>query len=233
MRAATVWPALAPDGSACDEMAFVFDRSRRSRVLVLPPPFDEHNKLRRQLALVMQRLDGAGIDAIMPDLPGLNESLFPADQVTLASLRQAAETARQHFNANHCLSVRLAANYAPTDLPGWRYAPATGASVLRTMMRAQSLSDKEAERERTLAELEVLGTTDGVVLGGWPIGAELFTALNSAALPSAPRQMTVEQAMLTGPPPWRRAEPGEDAAQADTLAAIIATGLADVGVPAA
>lgn len=221
-RGATVWPAPAPDGSICEEMAFAFDGGRAARVLVLPPPFDEHNRMRRQLALMMERLDGAGIDAIMPDLPGLNESLVPAETVTLNSLRIAAEAARWHFSATHCLSVRLAANYAPKDLPGWRYAPTTGTSVLRTMQRAQSLSDREAGRERTMAELTALGESDGVVLGGWPIGAALFTALNAAALPAAPQQVTIEQAVLPGAPPWRWAEPGEDMAQADALAAIVA-----------
>lgn len=227
MRAATVWPALAPDGSTCDEMALVFDCTRSARVLILPPLFDEHNKLRRQLALVMERLDGAGIDAIMPDLPGCNESPVPQSAITLTALQQAAEAARQHFNASHCLSVRVAANYAPTDLPGWRYAPATGASVLRTILRAQSLSDREAGNARSIAELEAEGLAEGVVLGGWILSAELFTALKTAVLPPAPQQARIEQATLGGAPPWRRAEPDDDAAQADALAAIIATGIVD------
>ena len=61
---------------------------------MLPAWFDEGNKLRHFTVEVMRRLDGAGIDSFLPDLPGCNESLAPLEQQTLESWRtEAAEAA--------------------------------------------------------------------------------------------------------------------------------------------
>src|SRR5690606_34249762 len=79
------WPAA--DG---EEYALAFDEGREARLLVLPALFDEANKLRRFSAEVMRRLDAAGIDTLLPDLPGCNESLAPLEGQTLAGWREVA-----------------------------------------------------------------------------------------------------------------------------------------------
>ena len=44
--------------------------------------FDEANKLRHFTIELMRRLDTAGIDTFLPDLPGCNESLAPLEAQT-------------------------------------------------------------------------------------------------------------------------------------------------------
>ena len=71
----------APDGAGehSRELALTFDTGRTARLMILPPLFDEHNKLRRPIVSVMRRLDRAGIDSVLPDLPGCNESPAPLE----------------------------------------------------------------------------------------------------------------------------------------------------------
>ena len=85
----TGWPT--PQGR--EEYAVAFDRGRERRVLVLPAWFDESNKLRRQSIEVMRRLDAAGVDSMLPDLPGCNESEAPLGEQTLEGWRAAAQAA--------------------------------------------------------------------------------------------------------------------------------------------
>ena len=67
------WNITALDGDpSTEEMLLGFDRGRAVRVLILPAWFDEANKLRRFTVGVMRRLDAAGIDCFLPDLPGCN-----------------------------------------------------------------------------------------------------------------------------------------------------------------
>ncbi len=107
------WPYPHADGKSADEYALVFDRSRDARLLILPPLFEEANKLRHLLVEVMRRLDGAGIGSFLPDLPGCNESLQPLAQQTLASWRGAGVAAVAHFRASHVLAVRASAILPP------------------------------------------------------------------------------------------------------------------------
>jgi len=97
------WPC--PGG---EEYALAFDRNRPKRVLVLPAWFDEGNKLRHFTVEVMRRLDGAGVDSFLPDLPGCNESLAPLEQQTLQSWRAEAAEAAWFFSATHVLAIRAA-----------------------------------------------------------------------------------------------------------------------------
>ena len=127
-----------------DEYALAYDRGRARRVLVLPALFDESNKLRHFTADVVRRLDAARIDAFLPDLPGCNESLAPLEGQTLTAWRDAAAAAASHFGATHLLSIRGGALCEPVDLPALRYAPVTGASLLRGLVRARILASKEA-----------------------------------------------------------------------------------------
>src|SRR6478752_1467341 len=112
------WPSA--DG---DEYALAFDKGRTRRLLVLPALFDEANKTRRLVVETLRRLDSAGIDGFLPDLPGCNESPAPLETQALAAWRAAAAAAAKHFGATHLLTIRASAILAPPTLPGWRYAP--------------------------------------------------------------------------------------------------------------
>lgn len=213
------WPCPAPGGGTKDELALVFDRKRVARVLVLPAWFDEANKLRRQTVATMRRLDEAGIDSALPDLPGCNESLAKLEEQTLDGWRAAAAAAAAHFRATHVLTVRAGALLAPGGLPGWRYAPIGGRQTLRGMLRARTIASKEAGRSERTEDLQELARRDGIELAGWRIGAEMFRALEAAEPDDA--LTDIEQSALGGGALWLRAEPDEDPAQADALAAML------------
>jgi len=212
----TAWPALEGE-----EYALAFDRGRARRVLVLPALFDEANKLRHFAVETMRRLDAAGIDTFLPDLPGCNESRVPLDSQTLHGWREAAEAAAEHFGATEALAIRGGALCEPAGLPVWRYAPATGASILRAMLRARGIASKEAGVEETREALLERGLQDGLELAGWRLGATMIRELD-AAEPGGVALANIAQGDLGGAGLWLRAEPDHDPAQADALAAIVA-----------
>ncbi len=203
-------------------MVLTFDGGRTHRLIIFPAMFDEANKMRRQTVEVMHRLDMSGIDSFLPDLPGCNESRQPLEKQSLACWRQAARAAADHFGATHVLSLRAGAVVAPANLPGWRFAPLTGAKALRSLVMAQSVSAREAGGEDGLESLSTIGRKCGVQLAGWQFGPQLFNDLQQAVAIPDSQQALVEQEQLGGSGLWLRAEPGESPPQADALAAIIA-----------
>lgn len=215
------WPC--PPGQ--DELAIAFDRGRGHRLLILPALFDEANKTRHLAVETMRRLDAAGIDSFLPDLPGCNESLAPLETQTLQGWRETAEAAAAHFSATHLLAIRAAAILAPPALPGWRYAAIGGSTALKALLRARMISSREAGREERSGELLEQGRRQGLELAGYRIGPVMVRELEAAQLPDSGRLADIAQATVGGAAPWLRAEPGFEPAQADALAAVIAVGL--------
>lgn len=221
----TTWNCPLADGSTSEELVLAFDQGRKHRLLLIPALFDEANKLRRMAVEVMRRLDRSGVDCFLPDWPGCNESRAKLPDQSLESWRVAAASAAAEFQVTHLLSLRAGALLAPEGLPGWRYAPTGGRQVLRAMLRARTISAKEAGREETMDSLQELGRAEGVELAGWPLGPAMFSQLEGAKVPDNPLLMEIEQSSLGGAGLWLRAEPGEDHEQADALAAIVAISL--------
>ncbi len=222
------WNIPARDGGvAGEEQVIGFDRKRPVRVLVLPAWFDEANKLRRFTVEVMRRLDSAGIDSLLPDLPGCNESLEPLEHQTLGDWRAAASAAAEGLGATHVLAIRAGALIAPEALPGWHYAAQSGPKLLRGMIRARTIAAREAGKFETYEGLTATGREAGLVLGGWSLGPAMVSELETAEPTLAPGQSDIAQSALGGPGLWLRAEPDEDAAQADRLAALIVQSLAE------
>lgn len=212
-----------PHGPA--ESALACDRGRARRLLVVPALFDEANKLRRLTVEVMRRLDRAGVDCFLPDLPGCNESTAPLDCQTPESWRAAMQAATAEFRASHVLAMRGGALVSPGDLPGWRYAPVKGATIMRQMVRARVLAAREAGREETADEIMAAARAQGVELAGYRLGAAFVQAFESLVPETVPGMMDIAQDMVGGSGLWLRAEPAEDRAQADALAAIVAVGI--------
>lgn len=219
------WPCPQPGGDTAPELALVRDRGRDRRLLILPALFDEANKLRRFTVEVMRRLDGAGIDVFLPDLPGSNESKVALSSVSLQGWRHAAGEAALHFGATHLLAIRGGGLVAPPGLPGWHYAPVQGASVLRQLLRARILAAREAGREERSETLLEEGLATGLNLSGYSLSSGMIAMLREA-VPAEPSPLVViEQDLLGGGPLWLRTEPDEDRSQADALAAVIAVGI--------
>jgi hypothetical protein len=218
------WNTPALDGgSPAEELLLGFDRGRTARVLILPAWFDEANKLRRFTVELMRRLDAAGIDCFLPDFPGCNESLAPLNKQTLEAWRTCAAAAAETLGATHVLAIRAGALLAPAGLPGWHYAPQSGPKLLRGMLRAQVIAARESGNSETSEGLLEHGRDEGLMLGGWQLGAAMIRVLENAEPVPAPGQTAIVQTQLGGPGLWLRAEPDEDAGQADALAAIIAS----------
>ncbi len=224
----TTWPCPGTTRSA-GELALAIDRGRRHRLLIVPPLLAEMNLMRRMLVTTMRALDIGGpdiggIDSFLPDLPGTNESTMPFHSQTLHGWRTAMARAATHFAATHVLAVRGGALVFPNTLPGWALEPVSGAAILRQMARARVIAAREAGRHEDSAALIETGQTDGVVLAGYNFGPALVAGLVDAR-PLDEGQREIRQSDLGGAALWRRAEPGDDPAQATKLAAIIAADL--------
>ncbi|WP_374527855.1 hypothetical protein [Novosphingobium sp.] len=220
------YPCPLPGGAAAQEYALGFDAGRECRLLVIPALFDEANRLRRLTVEVMRRLDGAGIDSFLPDLPGTNESKRDLSGIEAEDWAMAAEAAARHFEATHVLAIRGGALLVPKGLRSWHYAPTKGASILRTMLRARVLSAREAGREETVDGLLAEGLEQGLELAGYRLSAEMIRQLQALAPVAAPGTSLIEQDMVGGSGLWLRAEPDESPDQADALAAIVTMGIA-------
>ncbi len=219
------YPCPCGEDSGNREFALSFDHERPWRLLIVPALFDEGNRMRRLTVDVMRRLDSAGIDSFLPDLPGCNESLLLLEDQTSGLWRAAMKAAAVHFRASHVLAVRGGALIVPDGLPGWHYAPVKGANLLRQMLRARILSAREAGASETQESLLEAGQECGVTLAGYRLGAEFFGELLSLVPTVAPDIAHIDQDMLGGSGLWLRAEPDEDRHQADALAAIVAVGI--------
>jgi hypothetical protein len=217
------WPCPAPDGSRAEEYALAFDQARGHRLLIVPALFDEANRMRRFTVEVMRRLDGAGIDCFLPDLPGCNESLQPLQDQTPESWRAAMASAAVHFGATHVLGIRGGALVVPVGRPGWLYAPVKGASILRQLIRSRILASREAGIDESQETLLAAGSMAGLELSGFRLGAPFLQAFQ-ALLPVS-GLTEIAQDTIGGAGLWLRAEPGEDRAQADALAAVLAVGI--------
>lgn len=214
------WPCPGPAGIA-EEHAAAFDRGRAVRVLIVPALFEEMNRTRRMLIEAQRALDALGVDSILPDLPGCNESLQAFSAQSLGSWRAAMAAAARHFAATHVLAVRGGALVFPVSLPGWVLEPPKGATVLRQLLRARVLAAKEAGRAESSADLLEQGREQGLDLSGYRLSAALVAGLD-AALPEDEGQRVIRQSELGTGALWLRSEPSEDPAQSAALARIIA-----------
>ena len=221
------WPCPLPDGSNNLEMLLGFDQARPKRLMILPPVLEELNKFRRQTVEIMRRLDLAGVDSFCPDLPGCNESSIPFALQDLDTLRTAAQLAAKHINATHIVALRSGCWLAPLDLPGWLYAPAKPAKLLRSLLKAHLIAAREAGEPIDFDTLEARVGEDGLALGGIHLSAKLIRQLQAEDYQPSDNHVILPTELIGGSPLWLRAENDEDPEQADALANAILVGLQD------
>jgi len=202
------------------------------RVLLVPPLFDEMNRMRKMLVDVMRALEGLEVGSFLPDLPGTNESLIGLEQVTLSGWQAAIQACAQQHEISHIASFRGGTlTVAAMDKDNhWIFSPVKGATLLRMMLRTRVAADREAGLNTSLAELAAQAETRPLELAGNIIGSDLFAQLNAAEIPAMENQRIVRlesdnkpsDIQIPGSALWLRAEPDDDLAMSKTIANDIA-----------
>jgi hypothetical protein len=205
-----------------DEFCLSFGAGNARQILIVPPLFDEMNRLRRVLASAMRDLVGRGVGSVLIDLPGCNESLAQLAEQDLDGWRLAVEACAEQLGTTHIASVRGGAlvDDSRAALPHWRLAPAKGSSLLKTMVRTRIAGEKEAGNVLTEAQLMADAELAPIELAGNLLGPTMVAQLRIAepkALPSLIERKLGED--IAGSPLWLRAEPQDDAAFAVAIAA--------------
>ncbi|MEQ8312067.1 MAG: hypothetical protein RIA72_15375 [Sphingopyxis sp.] len=207
----------------------------RATVVVVPPLFEEANRTRRTLVLAMRALAAGGFAALLPDLPGQNESLVPLAEVDLERWQDAlAAVTRTTDGPVIVASVRGGAliDHRVNAAAWWRLAPVGGAALLRTLMRARVSADREAGIASSLDSLHAAAQTAPLLLAGNALSPAMIAGLGAAeAQPVEPlRSVALGEGGIAGTPLWLRAEPGEDAVMAQAIAADIAAWSRSCGI---
>lgn len=214
------------------ELCLSFAAQSADRVMLVPPLFDEMNRMRKMLIDVMRTLRTLEISSFLPDLPGTNESLVAPEQVTFFDWQNAVRACAQQHQISHIASFRGGAlAVAEMQTAGhWIFSPVKGATILRTMMRTRVAADREAGLNTSLAELAERAKTGPLELAGNIIGSDLFTQLDAAQIPEPNSQRIVRldsdnkpsDVTIPGSALWLRAEPDEDRAMSSAIARDIA-----------
>ncbi len=202
------------------------------RVMLVPPLFDEMNRMRKMLVDVMRSLESIEVGSFLPDLPGTNESPVAPEQVTLSDWQRAIQACAQQHEISHIASFRGGA-LTVTAMQGaehWIFSPAKGATILRTMLRTRVAADRESGLQTSLADLTAQAEARPLELAGNIIGSELFAQLNAAEIPDLKNRRIVRlesenkpaDIQIPGSALWLRAEPDDDPALSSNIAEDIA-----------
>lgn len=211
-----------------DELCLSIDRGRQHKILLIAPLFEEANRCRTLLVAVMRNLDASGIDSVLPDLPGQNESLRATRDVDLALWREAlAECWQQHGSPGYAASIRggaLVDNFEGAKAV-WRLAPLKGRQLLRQMIRAKIAADRERGIVSRHDDVIALGRNTGLILAGNSLSPSMIAALEGDEPDPASPVRTVQlgsepigDETIMGSPLWLRAEPGHDPEMARAIA---------------
>lgn len=178
-------------------------------LVVIPPLFEEANRMRRLLVEVMRELAVQGIASVLPDLPATSDSPVATIDARLEDWREAVASLTAVLPTPvRTVAVRGGCLLDATAEARWRLAPVSGASVLRDMVRATALSTGVKA-----AELAATARATPTRLAGNMVHPELYASLEAAVVAGE------AQAAAIAGTPWRRAEPGDDY---DFVAAMVA-----------
>jgi hypothetical protein len=214
------------------ELCLALDAPSGRNVMLVPPLFDEMNRMRKMLVDVMRALQTVDISSFLPDLPGCNESPVPLAQVTLTDWQHAVQACAQQHRISHIASFRagVLTVAAMPDAGHWMLSPVKGAAILRTMMRTRIAADRETGLNTSLSGLAEQAKAEPIELAGNIIGPALFSQLNDAKPPTPKHQRIARLAsdnkpadvQIDGSALWLRAEPGDDPAMSCAIAKDIA-----------
>jgi hypothetical protein len=103
----------------------------------------------------------------------------------------------------------------------WRMAPVAGAGIVKAMIRTRIAGDKESGRQSGAEAIRASAAQGPVELAGNFLSAAMLDALDATIPAPVEPLRLVAPADLGGSALWLRAEPGEDAAMAQAMAADI------------
>lgn len=211
--------------SGQDEFCLCFGAGLGRQILIIPPLFDEMNRMRRVLVSAMRHLAADGVGSVLIDLPGCHESQSHLETQSLTIWQQAVSDCTKQQGITHMAAVRggaLVDNSHP-HLPHWRLASVKGASLLKTMIRTRIAGEKEAGNSLTEAELRVQSAQGPIALAGNVLGTAMVVQLD-AAEPAPLPLLSVRKLGedIIGSPLWLRAEPQDDPDFAANIASDLA-----------
>ena len=191
-------------------------------LIVLPPLFEESNRMRATLVAVMRFLaEYCQLGSVIPDLPGTGDSLVPTVDARVEHWREAVSAVSTTITGpTLTVAVRGGALLDDAAMPdaSWRLEPVAGARLLRDMVRATALSSGEK-----MSNVEQEARCEPTRLAGNLIDPALFIALEGAVpcedLPVRTARLGEGgDVQILGPPAWRRAEPELDWSQGADMA---------------
>ncbi|MGP1354172.1 MAG: hypothetical protein ACTS1Z_12700 [Parasphingopyxis sp.] len=211
-------------------MSFGADTGRQ--LLIVPSLFEELNRTRKLISDLMRALAASDIASHLPDLPGTGESETSLADVTWEAWRHAVTDAAAHVGASAILALRGGCLLDDAVQPAAhiRFSPVAGKRLIRDLLRSRSLTDPAFDS----AAQKAVFTGGSTNLGGYPVGAELASALRDAEVIPIDGATTVRlesdhgeaDITISGPPLWRRAEPSGSPELAENLAKIVADRIA-------
>lgn len=199
-------------------------------VVLAMPLFEEANRTRAFAVTLMRALGELSVQAMLPDLPGTNESLVETKDATLdnwqSAFAAAAHSANRHGTV-HAAAIRGGALVDRTAKvkSRWHFAPVAGQALVRDLYRTRDiaqLGDGHAAPEIDAGET--------IELAGNLLTPTLLADLRVAAPVNQGLVRTVrlrDDAMpsdraVDGTALWRRSEPDNDLVLAGVLAADLA-----------
>lgn len=191
-----------------EELCARLGAQHAQQILIIEPLFEEKNRTRRLIADIMRGLNERHIGTTLPDLPGTGESLTEIAEVSFLNWKEAIKAATQAIAPTITVSLRGGALLDVDAHCAWRFAPETGARIVRDLRRSQ------------LASAAALP-----LYAGHALSDQFLTELGASVAPTHANLRTVRlhsdaaeaDATLEGTPLWRRAEPGDDPALAATI----------------
>lgn len=183
------------------------------QALVFEPLFEESNRTRRMLAMVARALGEREIGVTICCLPGTGESLTDIAGVSLADWRAGAREGIAAIQPTIIASLRggVLVDDRGTAKGWWRFAPETGARIVRDLRRTQLAGESGLYAGHRLSDAFLTDLEAATPAAVAP--------LRVARLESDAGEADIK---LPGSPLWRRAEPGEDGELAAAIAADLA-----------
>ena len=192
-----------------EELILRFGASYATQVVLIESLFEERNFLRRIAVQVGRALQSYDIGCSIPDIPGTGESLIDMADVTFPGWQHAVADAARFVEKKNGTLPFIAAlrggaliDHTASAKAWWRFAPATGAELLRPMRHAR----------------RIRGAADQQDHAGYRLNEAMVAALDAATPQSPTGPLRQTPVRPDGIAPWRLAEPGDDQALANALA---------------